>query len=118
MSWSHDQLTAVDTLLFRGERVKIGRFACRADDPCFSVSESLDNDVFVLPKMPVWVRRDADEYRFVEPGAILMHRAGQRLARRRVAVDGECTYWFGLHPDVFREALRLFNCPPTKWAAP
>ena len=84
MPWSHDQLTAVDTLLFKSKRVKVGRFACRADHPCFPISESLDNDVFVMPKRSVWVQRDDSEYHFVEPGAILMHRAGQTGSHLRL----------------------------------
>jgi len=109
MSWNHDHLAPVETLLFRSDRVKVGTFECAADDPCFRVSETLDNDVFVLPRKPVWIRRDADEYQFVEPGAILMHRAGSRLERRRASNAGERTYWFGVHPDIFVGALRRYD---------
>lgn len=111
MSWTNDQLAPVETLLFRSELVKVGNFVCGADHPCFPVSESLDNDVFVMPKMPLWVRRDDNEYRFVEPGAILMHRAGQTLERRRAEDFGESTYWFGVHPDCFADALERYKLP-------
>ena len=106
MSWDHDHLAPVETLLYRSDLIKVGTFVCDVAHPCFSVSESLDNDVFVLPKRPVWIRRNAGEYRFVEPGAILMHRAGSMLERRRASGTGERTYWFGVHPDVFVDALR------------
>jgi len=106
MSWKHDHLAPVETLLFRSELVKVGTFECAVDDPCFRVSKPLDNDVFVLPRKPVWIRRDADDYQFVEPGAILMHRAGSILERRRASDAGERTYWFGVHPDIFVDALR------------
>ncbi len=114
MSWTQDHLAPVETLLFQSDLVKVGSFVCAADDPCFPVSESLDNDVFVMPKMPLWIRRDDGEYRFVEPGAILMHRAGQTLARRRAADSGERTYWFGIHPNVFIDALERYELPTTK----
>ncbi len=106
MSWDHDCLAPVETLLFRSDLVKVGCFTGTADHPCFPVSESLDNDVFVLPRRPIWIRRDNDDYRFVEPGAILMHRAGCTLERRRVSDSGERTYWFGVHPDIFVDALQ------------
>jgi AraC-like DNA-binding protein len=109
MSWQHDHLASVETLLFRSDLVKVGTFECAADDPCFRVSEPLDNDVFVLPRNPLWIRRDDDEYQFVEPGAILMHRAGSRLERRRASDSGERTYWFGVHPGTFVEALRRYD---------
>ena len=82
MSWNHDHLAPVETLLYRSDLIKVGTFVCDVAHPCFSVSEPLDNDVFVLPKRPVWIRRNEGEYRFVEPGAILMHRAGATLERR------------------------------------
>jgi len=109
MSWNHDNLAPVETLLFHSDLVKVGTFECAADDPCFRVSEPLDNDVFVLPKKSLWVRRNDDEYQFVEPGAILMHRAGSRLERRHVTSSGERTYWFGVHPDSFVDALQRYD---------
>ena len=111
MSWTEDDLAPVETLLFRSDLIKVGSFVCDADHPSFSVSESLDNDVFVMPKVPIWDRRDNGEFRFVEPGAILMHRAGQTLERRRAAAHGELTYWFGVHPDVFVDALQRYDLP-------
>jgi AraC-like DNA-binding protein len=106
MSWNYDHLAPVETLLFRSDLVKVGYFNCAVDHPCFSVSDPLDNDVFVLPRKPVWIRRDDGEYHFVEPGAILMHRAGSTLERRRATSFGERTYWFGVHPEVFVAALK------------
>jgi len=109
MSWNNDRLSPVETLLFQSDLVKVGTFVCAADDPCFRVSEPLDNDVFVLPRKPVWIRRNADDYQFVEPGAILMHRSGSRLERRRTSSAGERTYWFGIHPESFVAALRRYT---------
>jgi AraC-like DNA-binding protein len=109
MAWNQDHLAPVETMLFQSDLVKIAHFTCRADDPSFSVSESLDNDVFVVPRTPVWVRRNDDDYLFAEPGSILMHRAGSTLERRRVSDLGDRTYWFGVHPDVFIDALRRYD---------
>lgn len=104
--WKNDRLAAVETLLFRSDLVKVGSFECSADDPCRRQTDILDNDVFVVPLRPVWIRRDSGSYRFAEPGAILMHRAGSALQRRFSSASGERTYWFGVHPDLFVEALR------------
>ena len=109
MSWYQDRLSPVETLIYRGDRVKIGSFECAADHPCFPVSKALDNDVFVVPRRPVWIRRDDGDYRFVGPGAILLHRAGSKLERRRVSDSGERTYWFGVHPNVFVNTLQRYR---------
>jgi AraC-like DNA-binding protein len=106
MSWNNDHLEPVETLLFRSDLVKVGSFVCAVGHPCFSASEPLDNDVFVLPRNPVWIRRNAGEYHFAEPGAILMHRAGSTLERRHVLDSGDRTHWFGVHPDIFVDALQ------------
>lgn len=106
MPWDHDHLAPVETLLFQSQLVKVGAFMCSTEHPCFSTTKSLDNDVFVLPQNPLWIRRNCGEYRFAEPGAILMHRAGSMLERRCMSDVGEKTYWFGVHPDVFVDALQ------------
>lgn len=106
MPWDNDHLETVETLLFQSALVKIGSFECPIDDPCFSTTESLDNDVFVLPQNPLWIRRNAGEYRFAEPGAILMHRAGSMLERRCMGQHGDRAYWFGVHPEVFVDGLQ------------
>jgi AraC-like DNA-binding protein len=118
MPWDHDHLAPVDTLLFRSDLVKVGSFECASDHPCFAVSESLDNDVFVLPREPLWIRRDTGDFRFVEPGALLMHRAGSTLERRRTAGFGERTFWFGVHPDLFVETLRRYGLPTADMDGP
>lgn len=106
MPWEADRLAPVETLLFNSKLVKVGAFECAADNPCFPTTESLDNDVFVLPQNPLWIRRNAGEYRFVEPGAILMHRAGSMLERRSMGERGDQTYWFGVHPRLFVRTLQ------------
>lgn len=106
MPWDNDHLETVETLLFQSELVKIGAFECPLDSPCFSTTDSLDNDVFVLPQNPLWIRRNAGDYRFAEPGAILMHRAGSMLERRCMDGHGDRTYWFGVHPEVFVDGLQ------------
>tara|TARA_R110002096_G_scaffold154_11_gene812 strand:+ start:20086 stop:21003 length:918 start_codon:yes stop_codon:yes gene_type:complete len=105
MPWKNDHLASVETLLFRSALVKVGSFECGADDPCQRSTDILDNDVFVVPQRPVWIRRNSGSFRFAEPGAILMHRAGSALQRRFSTADGERTYWFGVHPDIFVESL-------------
>ncbi len=114
MSWNHDHLAPVEALLYRSALVKVGTFVCDVEHPCFSLSEPLDNDVFVLPRKPLWIRRNEGEYHFVGPGSILMHRAGSTLERRRVSNSGERTYWFGVHPDVFVDALQRHDLSTEK----
>jgi AraC-like DNA-binding protein len=109
MTWTNDNLAPVETLLFRSPLVKIGRFECPAGHPCFPVTESIDNDVFVLPRMSLWMRRGTGAYRFIESGAIVMHRAGATIERRSENTAGDRAYWFAIHPDVFADTLERYS---------
>ena len=106
VSWCRDRLTPVESLLYQSSLVKVGRFQCGVDDPCFARTESLDNDVFVFPRNPLWFRRGSGQYRFAEPGGVLMHRAGGTIERQRASDHGDNAYWFGVRPDVFIETLQ------------
>lgn len=108
MTWTKDNLAPVETLLFRGPLVKVGRFECPAEHPCFPLTESLDNDVFVLPRLSLWLRRGTGTWRFIEAGAIVMHRAGNAIARRSPNETGDSAYWFAVHPDLFTDTLQRY----------
>ena len=114
MSWSRDNLEPVETLLFHSGLVKVGVFHCDASHPSFRVTDSLDNDVFVFACNPLWFRRNSSDYRFVEQGGVLLHRAGTALERKRVAECGDRAFWFGIHPDYFVESLTERGLPTKK----
>lgn len=114
MSWTHDQLTPVDSLLFHSDQVKLGHFQCAADNQYFSVTESLNNDVFVFVRNPLWFRRNQGNFQFVGPGAILLHRAGTCVERRQAGICGDDAYWFGLRPDIFLGLLQRYGLNETE----
>lgn len=95
----------VETLLFAGDIVKIGRFDCPAHHPCFARTAPLDNDLFVFTRKPLWWRRGEGAYRFIEPGAALLHRAGHEVERRNAEGHGDFTDWFAIRSDVFVETI-------------
>ena len=108
MSWAKDNLAPVETLLFRSRLVKVGRFACPAGHASFPVTEPIDNDVFVLPRLSLWFRRGTGAWRFIESGAILMHRAGGMIERRSANATGDFAYWFAIRPEIFADALQRY----------
>jgi AraC family transcriptional regulator len=105
VSWTEERLLPVESLLFLSASVKIGRFDCPADHPCFRRTAPLANDLLVLARRPLNWRRGASAYRFVEPGGALLHRAGRAIERRSVGSAGDRADWFGFRPAVFEEAL-------------
>jgi AraC-like DNA-binding protein len=101
-----EPILPVEQLLFLGEIVKIGRFDCPAGHSCFARTAPLNNDLFVFTRKPLWWRRGDGAYRFAEPGAALLHRAGSEVERRGAGLAGDFSDWFGIRPDVFEETIR------------
>jgi AraC-like DNA-binding protein len=93
--------------------VKVGQFDCPPGHDCFPRTAPLQNDLLVFARHPLWWRRGAGEYRFVEPGAALLHRAGSEIERRSVGQRGDRADWFGVRPDVFRATLRENGADPS-----
>jgi AraC family transcriptional regulator len=105
VNWTEERLLPVESLLFRSASVKVGRFDCPADHPCFPRTAPLANDLLVLVRRPLNWRRGGSDFRFVEPGGALLHRAGRAIERRSVGPAGDRADWFGFRPAVFEEAL-------------
>ena len=106
MKSNTEPILPVEQLLFHGEIVKIGRFDCPVGHSCFARTAPLNNDLFVFTRKPLWWRRGEGAYRFAEPGAALLHRAGNEVERRSVGLAGDFTDWFGIRSDVFEETIQ------------
>jgi AraC-like DNA-binding protein len=72
----------------------------------------LQNDLLVFVRRPLWWRRGSGDYRFVEPGGALLHRAGREVERRSVNERGDRADWFGIRPDIFRATLTEHGADP------
>jgi AraC-like DNA-binding protein len=114
MAWRDERLLPVERLLYRGRIVKVGQFDCPADHACFPRTAPLQNDLLVFVRRPLWWRRGAGRYRFVEPGAALLHRAGRAIERRSVGKRGDHADWFGIRSDVFRATLEATGADPAR----
>lgn len=109
-----EPLLPVERLLFRGPVVKVGRFDCAPDHACFARTAPLHNDLFVLPRRPLRWRRGYGEFRFLEPGAAILHRAGREIERRACGTGGDLADWFAVRPDVFDETLCSHGLNPAR----
>ena len=114
MAWKDERLMPVERLLYRGRIVKVGLFDCPANHACFPRTAPLQNNLLVFVRQPLWWRRGAGEYRFVEPGAALLHRAGREVERRSVGNLGDRADWIGVRADVFRATLRESGADPDR----
>ena len=112
MAWNTDNTLPVERVLFRSGIVKVGQFDCPASHACFPRTAPLQNDLLVFVRRPLWWRRGSGDYRFVEPGGALLHRAGREVERRSVNERGDRADWFGIRPDIFRATLTEHGADP------
>ena len=105
MSWPENELEPVETYLFQGENVRIGKYDCHRNHECFAATESISDNMFVLAMRPVWIRRQSRNFRYVGPGNILLHRAGCTIERKRSTANRDLAYWFAVRDTLFEEAL-------------
>jgi len=111
---SNEPVLPVERMLYHGAVVKIGRFDCPPDHPCFARTAPLFNNLFVFTRRPLWWRRGDGAYRFAGPGTALLHRAGGEVERRDVASTGDLSDWFGIRADIFEEALDRHGLHPSE----
>lgn len=109
MQWSRDKLVPVEQHLYLGRQVRIGLFDCPGDDDCFPVTESVQNNLFVLATKSLWIRRNTRGFRYVGPGSVLLHPSGCTIERQRETGIHDRTYWFAIRPDIYAEVLARYG---------
>ncbi len=105
VSWPENELEPVETYLFQGENVRIGKFDCHKNHECFAVTESISDNMFVLAMRPVWIRRQTKKFQYVGPGNVLFHAAGCTIERKQCPADRDLAFWFAIRDTIFEEAL-------------
>ena len=103
MHWKQNELDPVEKYVYRGELVIVGEFDCPVGHECFPVTESVQNNLFVLATRPLWFRRNTSGFQYIGPGGVLLHPSGCTIERRGDPAAHDFTYWFAIRDDVYRE---------------
>jgi AraC-like DNA-binding protein len=99
-----------DRIVWSGALARIGAFRCRVDDPWFHDSGPAQNWCFVFPRTAVRIQHERQAAFAANPNVITFYNRGQSYRRDAISPQGDRCDWFGVHPDLAREAVRA--CDP------
>jgi AraC family transcriptional regulator len=98
-------MTETDRVLFETAWVKVGAFRCAPSHERFRDSGPIENYCFVFPRTIVTITH-ADAPAFVaDPTIATLYNKEQIYRRDAVSPEGDRCDWFGIAPDILREAV-------------
>ena len=98
-----------ERVVFEGETVTIGAVRCAPGDRHFRNCGRARVFSFVFPRAAVTIRRPGESAFLEDPTRISFYNRGQEYERFEVSPDGDCCDWFGVSPEVLRDAVRGFD---------
>ena len=82
-----------ERLLFSGDVVCIGTFACAVGDPSFSGGEPSTSHCLVFSRTPVWIEHDGGARYVADATRITLHNRGRAYRRWRIDDRGDRCNW-------------------------
>jgi len=82
-----------ERLLFSGDVVCLGTFACAVGDPSFSGGEPSTSHCLVFSRTPVWIQHDGGARYVADPTRITLHNRGGVYRRWRIDDRGDRCDW-------------------------
>ena len=87
------RLLPTERLLFSGDIVCIGTFACAVGDPSFSGGQPSTSHCLVFSQTPVWIQHDGGGRYVADPTRITLHNRGGVYRRWRIDGRGDRCNW-------------------------
>jgi AraC-like DNA-binding protein len=92
-------------LLFESALVRIGSFRCPIGHPSFPDSGPTQTFCFVFPRTAVWIEHAGSKPFVADANVIPLYNRAHPYRRRAISPHGDRTDWFGVVPELLREAL-------------
>ena len=93
----------VDTIVYEGSGVRIGRFRCDVGHPNFRDTGPIRQAVVVFPRTSVWIRHEGAREFVADPNVVTIYNRGQRYQRFPIHPAGDRCDWFALSDDLARD---------------
>lgn len=107
------RLKPVESLLFHGDVVAVGRFRCPATHPLFRDSGPCSHHTFVFPRTRTAIRPANGSPFAGSPGGMVMYHEGQEYTRERIdPVDA--SDWYTIAGDVLLDIMRGLDVHATE----
>lgn len=109
------RLKPVESLLFRGDVVAIGKFRCPSTHPLFRDSGPCSHHTFVFPRTMTKIRYAGGPTVVGSPSSVLFYNQNQLYARAKIS-DVDASDWYTVADDVLvdlvgAEEFRVFESP-------
>lgn len=95
--------------LFESALVRVGRFRCPIGHPRFADSGPTHSYCFVFPRTAVWIEHEGAERFVADPNVIPLYNRAHPYRRAAISPQGDRTDWFGVAPELLREALAFHD---------
>jgi AraC family transcriptional regulator len=92
-------------VIFASEIVRVGRFRCPIGHPLFNDSGPTRDYCFVFPRTSVWIEHEGTRPFVADANVIPFYNPASPYLRRAISSLGDRTDWFGIAPDLLRDAL-------------
>ena len=99
------RITPVETLLFRGELVAVGKFRCPATHAMFRDSGPCSHHTIVFPRTMTRIRHENGATFLGNPGSVALYNQDQRYTRTKVS-DVDASDWYTIADDVLLDLMR------------
>jgi AraC-like DNA-binding protein len=99
------RIKPVETLLFRGELVAVGKFRCPSTHPLFRDSGPCSHHTIVFPRTMTRIRHDHGSSFLGNPASVALYNQDQRYTRAKVS-DVDASDWYTVADDVLLEIMR------------
>jgi AraC family transcriptional regulator len=99
------RIKPVETLLFRGELVAVGKFRCPSTHALFRDSGPCSHHTIVFPRTITRIRYEDGGPSFLgNPGGVALYNQDQRYTRTKVS-DVDASDWYTVSDDVLLEMM-------------
>lgn len=99
------RIKPVETLLFRGELVAVGKFYCPATHALFHDSGPCSQHTIVFPRTMTRIRHESGASFLGNPGSLALYNQDQRYTRTKVS-DVDDSDWYTIADDVLLDLMR------------
>src|SRR5262245_25736698 len=106
-----DRLRPTERLLFAGDSVCVGTFACRADDPEYHDESPSTAHCIVFARTAVWIRHERGDRFVADPTVVTFHNRGRVYRRWRIADESDRCDWIAYADDVVANAMEERHRP-------
>ena len=98
-----------ERLLFNGEIVCLGTFACEVSDPSFTGGEPSTSHCIVFSRTPVWIQHEGGARYVADATRVTLHNRGRAYRRWRIDGRGDRCNWLAFSEEAIAAVVRRWD---------